>query len=299
MDLQTLSFFRMACEGMNVTAIAEAQHISRQAVSQCIARLEEECGSVLFTRHHRGLKMTTEGELLYRHVLVMLDNWSDALQELDSYRRRPVQHLRIGYGQMTYNLWPSHHIAEFNASHPELIVEHNIDVPDNLYRDLKNGKYDGIVTNTRDTSDNLRGQRILQRPAIIIASEDDFPDRPAELTAKQLSGLCLISLPGNRRFNIEMMTYLRRHDAHCPTVPASTTEITGLLRELSDSTHCFYVSSGVFTSYIILPRGLFTARLVGSDEGAVPNKDVYLISSIRSPLRQGLDEYASFLMHQV
>lgn len=239
--------------------------------------------------------MTTEGELLYRHVLVMLDNWTDALQELNSYRHRPVQRLRIGYGQMTYNLWSSHHIAKFNDSHPELIVEHNIDVPDNLYRDLKNGRYDGIITNARDMSEGYHRQRILQRPAIIIASEDDFPDRPSELTAEQLGGLCLISLPGNRRFNMEMMDYLHRHHAQCPTVPASTTEITGLLRELSDSTHCFYVSSGVFTSYIILPKGLFTARLVGSSEDTVPNKDVYLISTSHTLVRQGLEEYAAYL----
>lgn len=50
------------------SAAAKNLYITQPAISKSISKLEEAVGATLFTRSSRGVTLTPEGELLYRHV---------------------------------------------------------------------------------------------------------------------------------------------------------------------------------------------------------------------------------------
>ena len=85
----------------SITLAAKELSISQPAVSQSIHQLEKTLGCSLFQRTSRGMKFTTEGELLYRHV----ERGYEQI-ELGQKRLRQLQHLdagevRIGASDMT------------------------------------------------------------------------------------------------------------------------------------------------------------------------------------------------------
>ena len=60
--------FCIAAEYGSITVAAEKMFISQPAVSQTIRQLEEALDCSLFLRTSKGVKLTAEGELLYKYV---------------------------------------------------------------------------------------------------------------------------------------------------------------------------------------------------------------------------------------
>ena len=60
-------FFEVAKQG-NISKAAESLYISQPAISKTIVRLEDNLNVKLFKRNSRGVSLTEEGEVLFRHV---------------------------------------------------------------------------------------------------------------------------------------------------------------------------------------------------------------------------------------
>ena len=72
MNFQNLESFLVLAEEGSVTRAAERLHVSQQALSGLLARLEKEVGSPLFFRRS-GLELTYAGICLQRAAIQILD----------------------------------------------------------------------------------------------------------------------------------------------------------------------------------------------------------------------------------
>ena len=66
MNLNQLSYFNAVCAYQSISKAAEGLHISQPSLSAAIRELENEFGVTLFTRHYRGVRLTEEGQVLYK-----------------------------------------------------------------------------------------------------------------------------------------------------------------------------------------------------------------------------------------
>lgn len=67
-NLNLYQVFYEAAKHHNLSAAAQKLYVSQPAVSKSISQLEKNLNTVLFRRFSRGVSLTPEGELLYRHV---------------------------------------------------------------------------------------------------------------------------------------------------------------------------------------------------------------------------------------
>ena len=77
-----LRVFCEAAECLNFSKAAAALGISQPAVSNHIAKLEEELGCALFVRYDKNLILTDKGEQLLKIARSILDKYS----EIDSLK---------------------------------------------------------------------------------------------------------------------------------------------------------------------------------------------------------------------
>ena len=77
-----LRVFCEAAECLNFSKAAAALGISQPAVSNHIAKLEEELGCALFVRYDKNLILTEKGEQLLKIARSILDKYS----EIDSLK---------------------------------------------------------------------------------------------------------------------------------------------------------------------------------------------------------------------
>ncbi|MEA2190640.1 MAG: hypothetical protein QOI73_761 [Solirubrobacteraceae bacterium] len=84
LDVKRLRVLREVAACGSFSAAAESLSYTQSAVSQQIAALEREAGTVLVERNARGIRMTEAGRALVRHADVILSRLADAEAELDA-----------------------------------------------------------------------------------------------------------------------------------------------------------------------------------------------------------------------
>ena len=95
MNFQNMEYFMMAAETGNITRAAERLHISQQALSDCISRMESELGCRLFERR-QGLELTYGGRQYRAAVKRMLDLYKQTVVMLNDINENIRGELRVG-----------------------------------------------------------------------------------------------------------------------------------------------------------------------------------------------------------
>lgn len=88
-------FYTVAKKG-NISHAAEALFISQPAISKAISNLENGLGTKLFDRTSKGVKLTTEGEILYNHISKAFDSITQGEEEIKRINELGIGELRIG-----------------------------------------------------------------------------------------------------------------------------------------------------------------------------------------------------------
>lgn len=104
--MQTLSVFESAARLASFTAAARELGSTQPAVSQRVVQLEEDLGTPLFDRGHRGVSLTPEGERLFEAVSQSLDTLRVATADIRARRATGALTILTDFGFATYWLMP-------------------------------------------------------------------------------------------------------------------------------------------------------------------------------------------------
>jgi DNA-binding transcriptional LysR family regulator len=102
MDRKHLVFLRVAELG-NVTAASESLNVAQPSLTRTISTLEKSFGAKLFRRLPRGMELTEEGRVLYRHLKEMKAVYDRACRDVEAVKRGYHDAVNIGCG-LTYQL---------------------------------------------------------------------------------------------------------------------------------------------------------------------------------------------------
>ena len=114
-------FYHVAIR-LSFSAAADDLYISQSAVSQSIRLLESKLGSRLFSRHSKQVRLTSEGEILYRHVeqaVHLLKSGERSIQEIHALQQGEI-HIGASDTICKYYLLP--HLKQFNQSYPQIKI---------------------------------------------------------------------------------------------------------------------------------------------------------------------------------
>ena len=114
-------FYITALTG-NISKAADQLFISQPAISRSIQKLEQALGVPLFTRSSRGVHMTPEGEILFRHAETAFQALNSGEEELKRIREFNIGHLRIGVSNTLckYILLP--YLKKFIEQYPHIKI---------------------------------------------------------------------------------------------------------------------------------------------------------------------------------
>ncbi|MEL6287832.1 MAG: LysR family transcriptional regulator [Pseudomonadota bacterium] len=154
MDWDKLRIFHASAEAGSFTHAGETLNLSQSAVSRQVSALERELAVPLFHRHARGLKLTEQGELLYRtahDVFTKLQTTKTLLQDTKS---KPFGLLRVHTTMGIGSVWLPQRIGEFLDMYPDIELELMLD---DEVRDLSMREADvGIWLNEPVQNDLIR-----------------------------------------------------------------------------------------------------------------------------------------------
>ncbi len=123
-SLTALASFEAAARHLSVKEAAAELNVTPGAVSRQIKALEAELGLALFTRIHRGLELTREGEEL---AAVLARGFAQVSTLLRDFRSRSQgRSVTLGSSNAFAALWLMPRMGRFWRAHPEISVNHMI-----------------------------------------------------------------------------------------------------------------------------------------------------------------------------
>lgn len=146
LDVRRLRVLREVAARGSFSAAAEALAYTQSAVSQQIAALEREAGTVLVERNARGVRLTDAGRALVAHADVILARLADAEAELEAIAGMRGGRLRmVSFPTAGATIAPRA-IARFRERHPGVEVTLAPREPDEGIECVKAGDCDIALT---------------------------------------------------------------------------------------------------------------------------------------------------------
>lgn len=146
--------FYYVAKNKSITHAAEALYISQPAVSKSIKQLEKEVGCDLFYRNQRGMRLTPEGEALYKHVSKGFEQFTMGEKKIRDMMNLNGGVIRLCTSEVIARFTLLPYLEHFHSRYPEIrIMMKNGSTPETLSA-LKEEAIDiGIVSSPV----NIRG----------------------------------------------------------------------------------------------------------------------------------------------
>jgi len=120
-SLNALGAFEAAARHSSLSFAAAELNVTPSAVSKHVTFLEQELGVPLFVRGHRTMRLTTEGEQLYRSLSESFAGMAAAFEAIKT--SRTARTVTVGCTTAFAQLWLMPRLGEFWRAHQDVVID--------------------------------------------------------------------------------------------------------------------------------------------------------------------------------
>lgn len=175
MDIRIMEYYLAVTREGNISAAAEALHVSQPALSRQIKDLEEELGVTLFERGSRKIKLTEEGMILRRRAEEMVRLMQITESEISQAHNVMSGEIHIGAGESLAFHYLSEIAGSIHKSYPNVRFFITSGDTNDLMDQLSNGLIDAaLIFNDYDHS-QYQGVRLPSEDRLGLMMRKDDP----------------------------------------------------------------------------------------------------------------------------
>ena len=171
-SLNGLKFFLAAARAGSFSAAALHLHVTQGAVSRQIKDLEADLGEPLFVREARGLRLTTAGQLLIRHVEDAFESLKTGVERVQELRSQGRSELTVNVPQTFGSRWLAPRLGQFAQAHP--LITLNVST-EPITRKPDAGRFDCLVMFLDRPWEHGHSQLLRLEEHVAVASPNWFP----------------------------------------------------------------------------------------------------------------------------
>jgi DNA-binding transcriptional LysR family regulator len=172
LDVRRMRVLREVAQRGSFSAAAEALSFTQSAVSQQIAALEREAGTVLVQRSARGVRLTEAGEAVVRHTEAILARLAEAESELEAIAGLKGGRLRMASFESAGATLMPLAIAAFRERHPAVELSMTMLEPEDSIPQLRSGELDLAITFSagrgHEHHEGLSHQHLIDDPMYLV-----------------------------------------------------------------------------------------------------------------------------------
>jgi molybdate transport repressor ModE-like protein len=179
LDVRRLRVLQAVAQHGSFSAAADSLDFTQSAVSQQIAALERETGTVLINRGPGGVRLTDAGAALVAHTEVVLARLADAEQELAAIAGLRGGRVRLASFPSAGATLVTAAVSHFKQQYPEVELSLAEGEPEVTVPGLKRGEFDLAVvfdyshgSASVDLSDGLDCMHLLDDPVRVVLPAD-------------------------------------------------------------------------------------------------------------------------------
>lgn len=208
-NLEYYKIFYYVTKYQSITQAAEVLSISQPAVSQAVKNLEKALGCKLFVRMAKGVRLTSEGEVLYSFVSKGYESILAGERKLSEILDLEGGEICIGASDMTLQFYLLSYLEQFHEKYPDIkVTVTNAPTPETLGY-LEDGRIDfGVVSTPVITKHGCIQIPVRKIRDIFVAGHKFEYLKGKKLCYRELSDLPVMCLEGDtstRRYVAEFL----------------------------------------------------------------------------------------------
>jgi len=169
MNLRQLTYFVRVVEVGNITHAAESLYVAQSALSQQMALLEDALGVQLLVRSAKGVQVTTEGALLYRHAQTILRQVESTRSILTRTASPVAGSVSIALASSTARMLALPLMRALKQQYPAVVLE-IVDIPSaDLTRMVQQGRVDFSLSPDQETLAGITSTPLLVEELLLLA----------------------------------------------------------------------------------------------------------------------------------
>jgi len=170
MDLRDLRYFEAIAELEHIGRATERLHRTQPALTSCVRRLEQACGTPLLEKSGRGVRLTPAGKVLHKWAQRMRFDVEDARREIGDIGRGLSGHIRIGIVPTAAQFLLPPAARQLMAQAPDVTLRTVVGLIDTLKPMLRAGELDLMVATESPAESGFASQRLAEDHIVVAAS---------------------------------------------------------------------------------------------------------------------------------
>lgn len=213
----------------NISRTAKVLLASQPNLTRTIRNLESALGCTLFTRSNRGMTLTEEGERLYAHVRVAVEQIEAGEAELAQRKGLQKGRVSVGASEVALHCCLLPRLKQYRAAYPGVRLSITNSSTPQAVEAVRSGTVDFAVVTTPAAepvqSAQLRQENIRRIREIAVCGGGFAQLRGRTVSLRELTGYPLISL-GAKTITFGMYTdfFAERGLAFAPAIEAETAD---------------------------------------------------------------------------
>lgn len=154
MNITNMKLFVSIAQTHNITKTAQEYFMTQPVVSRRMQELENELEFQLFSRKHNGVVLTREGELLLPVFQRILDDLEQGISSIRYQMRKRQKSVKISAITPATNIFLPAVIGEYSSLYPDISIEVQRMVPNQIRQELDTGSYDIYISSEDELNVN-------------------------------------------------------------------------------------------------------------------------------------------------
>jgi DNA-binding transcriptional LysR family regulator len=174
MELRDLRYFETIAELQHLGRASARLHRTQPALTSSVRRLEADCGTALFEKSGRGIRLTEAGKVLLKWAQRMRFDVEDAKRELQSIGAGLTGHVRIGIVPTAAQFLLPAVARQLLHEAPGVTLRTVVGLIDTLRPQLRAGELD-LMVGTESTPEAGWVSKALAQDMIVVAASARHP----------------------------------------------------------------------------------------------------------------------------
>ena len=292
MILDYYRIFYYVAQYKSFSKAADVMGNNQPNITRCMNILENELGCKLFIRSNRGVQLTIEGERLFEHVSIAIEQLVSGENELLKDKGLESGLVNIGASEIALRLFLLNELEVFHHRYPHVKLRISNHSTPQAVQALENGLVDfAVVTTPVNLTNDMKSENLCSFNDILIAGPKYKQLCNKALHLEELQEYPFISLVEGTGTHDHYTKFFYDNDLHFNLdMEASTTD--QVLAMVQSNLGLGFYPEQLASEYIM--RGeIFPVSLHES----VPERDIILIRESRHAENIAAKKLINFLKH--
>jgi LysR family transcriptional regulator, hydrogen peroxide-inducible genes activator len=232
MEIHQLRYFCAAAETGSFTRGARRERVTQPTLSQQLLKLEDELGTTLFDRRQHPIRLTTSGRTFLRSAKLILNQLSEAKQEIHNSSKEAGQSISVGSTPILTQYLLSPMVRRFVRSHPSVKVQVIEDLQVRLLPALRSGLLDLALVHLPIAGRDFRTENVTQQSLYVAVPKNHPLAGRKQVRLAELRQEAFLQLREGLQFRAIVREALRRAQVE-PDVVFESSSIENILAMVS------------------------------------------------------------------